>query len=546
MELNNFHKFKTFILYSLLALSMSLLGFIDTDCTNTTKDYDEDDVNSLIVKLGSMDNDVRIEALRKIAGYGEEALPALTEAVKSDNQNVYYYSLRALGNIGEAAIPVLIDAHVSADAWDMRHVLFAVMHIRGDMSRPLIEAMDSEDEDVRRCAYTFVMTLEADSKELIAKLVEAVRNETYPLSTFPGTALANMGEEGLLKLTSLFKDENKDVRLSAISAIIYPDFHGLTAADAILELLITESDVEIQSWAARVLNNIQPSALKGLENIFTERHDDPDRQVRKSVARALGYFDLAPEIVRILLKMKDDEDEFVRGEAISSLGHANPADSDVIDALIGALNDETAWVRRDAAYSLGNMNPLPEVIKALSKTLHDSVTPVMEMAAISLGGFGADAESAVDDLAEALQVEEALTIYGPSVPVNMPVKQWRFSDALGEIGPAAEAAVPFLLDALENDYGELRISAAEALHKIDPEATNVVDFLIGELDAYHPMIRATAVGVLGDLGAIAEPALPKLRKMAELDYEEEICLSHVEEFSRQAILDIEAAIEAKE
>ena len=45
--------------------------------------------------------------------------------------------------------------------------------------------------------------------------------------------------------------------------------------------------------------------------------------------------------------------------------------------------------------------------------------------------------------------------------------------ALGQIGPAAKAAVPSLHEALHDFRPEVRRAAAEALRKIDPDATKI-------------------------------------------------------------------------
>jgi HEAT repeat protein len=42
--------------------------------------------------------------------------------------------------------------------------------------------------------------------------------------------------------------------------------------------------------------------------------------------------------------------------------------------------------------------------------------------------------------------------------------------SLGQIGPAAKAAVSALIDALKDEDKDVRTAAAEALKKIDPEA----------------------------------------------------------------------------
>lgn len=85
--------------------------------------------------------------------------------------------------------------------------------------------------------------------------------------------------------------------------------------------------------------------------------------------------------------------------------------------------------------------------------------------------------------------------------------------SLGNLGPRASKAAPRLFEALEND--SLRLSAAEALLKIQPEsASKVANAIVKDLQSDSVHARDTAARLLGEVGPAAASALPSLRDAA--------------------------------
>ena len=103
--------------------------------------------------------------------------------------------------------------------------------------------------------------------------------------------------------------------------------------------------------------------------------------------------------------------------------------------------------------------------------------------------------------------------------LDFPLVEDRISaaDALGQIGPEAKSAVPDLIEVLKDDDGHVRESATVALGKIGPEAKAAVPYLIEVLknkdksDFRRLSALATfhesAAGALGKIGIEAVPAL---------------------------------------
>ncbi len=82
--------------------------------------------------------------------------------------------------------------------------------------------------------------------------------------------------------------------------------------------------------------------------------------------------------------------------------------------------------------------------------------------------------------------------------------------SLGCIGPAAEGAVPWLLQRLTDTNGKERSWIVEALGQIHAQSALVVPVLINCLDDSNSKVRVDAALALGEYGTDAKPAVPAL------------------------------------
>ena len=112
-------------------------------------------------------------------------------------------------------------------------------------------------------------------------------------------------------------------------------------------------------------------------------------------------------------------------------------------------------------------------------------------------------------------------ISGCSDPIESHIEDLKDNDAevrisaaaaLGEIGPAAKAAVPNLIETLKDQNGRVRGSAARALGEIGPDAKAAVSSLIEALNDENSGVRADAAHALGRIGPDAKDAIPHLSK----------------------------------
>ncbi|MER7703721.1 hypothetical protein ABTX81_12575 [Kitasatospora sp. NPDC097605] len=91
------------------------------------------------------------------------------------------------------------------------------------------------------------------------------------------------------------------------------------------------------------------------------------------------------------------------------------------------------------------------------------------------------------------------------------------ADVLGEIGPAAAAALPRLRELLDDTYDWVRVHAAAALWAIggEPGAPAVLGVLLPAWEQ-NPATGRRVVPCLDRMGPAAAPAVPLLRARLEL------------------------------
>lgn len=161
------------------------------------------------------------------------------------------------------------------------------------------------------------------------------------------------------------------------------------------------------------------------------------------------------------MKNKDPE---IRRAAAKSLGSTEGMDSAVVQALITGLRDPDVYVRKFSAQSLGAMKAnAKDAVPALAGLLNTASEKKenQQTAASALGKIGAPS---LDALQTALKDTS-----------KQSVVREKIIEALGDLGKVSKPAVPEIMEALKNT--ELRFSAAVALGKIGPEASEAKESL---------------------------------------------------------------------
>jgi len=206
---------------------------------------------------------------------------------------------------------------------------------------------------------------------------------------------------------------------------------------------------------------------------FVSALGDPDAEVRAAAAWSIGAATGGREpagaeaALPRLAEALRDEQEAVRAAAARALGALGPKANATTPALLAALDDPRADVRAAAALALARMELSAGAVPSLVRCLGSGDAYVRGFAAWSLGNLGPAAQGAVPALVEALEADDtanvvaaALARIGPAAAQAVP----------GRIGPMAEAAVPDLRAALRDPNEAVRAHAARALGRIGAAA----------------------------------------------------------------------------
>ena len=183
--------------------------------------------------------------------------------------------------------------------------------------------------------------------------------------------------------------------------------------------------------AARALAAIGPAAADAASALATAL-DDPDHHVRSHAAYGSAR---SARQVRIMSKQSmariTDEDPHVRRAVIRAIDRIHPDPEEVVDSIAAAVErgrsvGAVAAVRSLVAYG---ERRLPAAIKVLRDA--EPKSKARYWACVLLAEFGPAAEAGVEPLTKALTDED------PGIRMQAVL-------ALGQIGPAAKAAVPAL------------------------------------------------------------------------------------------------------
>jgi HEAT repeat protein len=346
------------------------------------------------------------------------------------------------------------------------------------------------------------------------------------------------GREVVPALVDALRDGDAHARAAAAEDLRQLGETARAAAPA-LRAALRDSDVRVRIFAAAALGTIDPSDRHGVP-VLTATLGSWDPDVRGEALAALaalgpGAADALPK----LLAAVADRDKHVRSAAAFALGHVGPGArehgaprSDVVPALAGVLRraadpDVRMWTLRallrfgpdawaaaaELRASLNRDPPgeyaadllarlQPPAVDLLTDALQDPECPGLRAVLDALSDLGPEARDAVPSLLRTLQHTEPR------------IRLWAAQALLSIDRPAAKKAVPVLADLLTVEDFPYRVNVFIALGELGPAAVAAMPTLIQELDGRsraRPRYAAYAARALGRMGRAARSAAPALR-----------------------------------
>jgi HEAT repeat protein len=364
-----------------------------------------------------------------------------------------------------------------------------------EVLRKLAAALKSKDYEERSAALKALETLLAVKRDDLTDF-KPVLEPLFSLAGWGGIArdnarlaedlLVRIGRPALPLLNQRLKAEDAHDRRVAAELLVR--IGPLDASlVALLRPLLADRDAYVRRAAIDGLGMVGAPAKGAVKDLETVATNDPNYLRRVSARVALIRIAGASEervraLAAFLEPMKPLRDPTDKGYepdadlapqfAASQLGELREKASAAIPQLLAALKHTDAGVRVNAAAALGRVGAFnsPESIAAL-----------------------------IDTLKNDLEREARRSAAG----------------SLGEIGPKAKSAIPALRTALKGDGKGGWWVAADALGKIG--GAEVVPALVEGLASPDDGVCSTSMKSLGNLGAIAKPAIMALEKARQED-----------------------------
>jgi HEAT repeat protein len=435
-----------------------------------------------------------IASLRELEPGREHVLKALGAVLKSDNDAVVLHAMEAIVEHGKQAVPLLNDA--------------------------------LKNPETAFLACTAIEQIGPDAAETVPALAELLgKTKHSQLLIHALLALASIGpaaESATAEIVPLL-ETSTDATVPVAAAYALGSI-GANEANAALRSAMTKDNAFLQMVAAWAIARLHPedqAALKMAVDKLVNGLKSDDPRIRTAAAKALQKLQAPPEIVAPelvqLLNDKDPDVEANAVDAIASLGESvvprvilglqrpelrepavhvlrklGPKAAGAVEALMKASNGADPKFRTDIQLALAAIGPAAApATEMLAKSLASSDAAERESALLALRQIGPKAGTAVRPLLQKMQADEsfeskaaawALARIAPNnaqVSVAVVRKLARgLSDgnevvrlesaaALGDMGPAAKAAISVLEKAAHDDSSEaVRSTATEALEHV--------------------------------------------------------------------------------
>lgn len=518
-------------------------------------------------------------AVEQLTRLGAElAVPPLTKSLGADYPvEVRWRAARALGNFGPPAAPAIggLIANLKDDDHRVRaYSCFALGRIGDKASEvaaaSLVERVTDVHAVVRRAAIDALIALRPDRKILVPLLAKALEDAEPQIAVAAVQTLVGQGEAVVPALISALENEK-----AAYWATVALEQLGPRAAPAAptLTKLVNHSDPEVRLQAIMTLAAIGEAARPAIRPIADRLVNDQLNGVRYAAAYALGKIGVDAQTQESLRQTMRSDNLMLAMVSTWALAQANPKDEQIAthaaDLIVAGLKSDDPILQAAAARVLAESKISSDITAPALESALATASP--EVVAHAVQAFAALGAKAVPRLTAALENEKlrpyalkVISLIGADAAEAVPalIKVWDQSEgdmraevqfALAAIGPAAAPAATKLVESLSSNNEQVKYSAMYALGRIGEQARDAayqdlvqlsnsddqftritavwamvrldpgrpevaetaVPLLTEALKSEREIVRIEAASTLGELGKLASPALPALKKALE-------------------------------
>ena len=438
--------------------------------STTAQDYDgfDLDLERHLRQLESGDEMDQLSAAAELAALGPRAVAArqrLEKLLDNSNRVLQLECLTALGSLGPLAreSAPAVGRFVNSDAAFLQIAALDSLRQIGAVPSELVPRIralaDAADVAISTAAARcLISAVDAPDKAAEPLLVTLVHNFSAARPDVRGEAMLGLMEAGprvIPLVQPLLSSPRWTVRADTCRILAHFDTDSRGAAGAIRTLLNDRVELVVRA-AAEAVGEIDGEAALALP-MLTELLRRDSGALRLTAIRAIGRFgSQASAHVPDLLRFLQSTSPLERSAAAEALGRIGGGNSEAITALLPLLNDPHLVTARYAALALaaqGNA-AVPYLLPRL-KNDRQRIT-ALEV----LIEMGPAAETALPALLQGISGE-----FIGSIPRRLALR------AVGSMGPAAANATPQMLELLESPLqAEFHPAAAWVLGRIGSHA----------------------------------------------------------------------------
>jgi hypothetical protein len=424
---------------------------------------------------------VQPECFKCTAG-ARAALPRLIAELKSTDADERAQAIATLGSLGPIAQPAaaaLIETAVNTTD-----------------HAPALQALVKIDDEAIRAALR---------RLLVGQIGRCRCGKTFSF------VVAGAGESVVPQLLVLLPEKERTAEIESVLAQI-----GAPAVPHMLKKISDGAPEATQLSIFRTLAAMGPvakSAVPTLEAPAPRRCEPDAIKIQRAYAliRITGAHQASFDILHNAVK---NGDKATKLQALACLRASGVKAKGLVPTMVSLVIADDAAYHQDAMQTLVNIgaDAAPALIESITtggcrrfnRNLFTRVGQEQpkhtERVVQTLHRMGPSAPAAIEIFIQLVEGRGPLAVYG--------------ADSLPDFGPQAKRAVPYLLEALQADSVNLRLSSAAALARIDrQQVTQTIPVLVAVMHGKNANEKERAMWQLANLGADAKPAVPALLAM---------------------------------
>ncbi len=467
------------------------------------------------------------EASRALRVIGPAALPALVKALTHEKVEVRRFALTEIDSLGREAapaVPALLALLEKESGLECRTFAFSSLCKIGPKAKSAIPLLIKRlhDENQRDEAARALIGI---GEAAFPALRQAI-DKGSPAVRLAILKSLRPGWNGALPfLLASLRERDPTIRDAAAATL---NEFSLDLGEHLQRLRegLRDPSSAVRSGIYLTLARIRPQTEE-TARLLALGILDPSGDFVEDVKSA--YFFHLGEVrdagVAVFLRALKHRREHVRETAARLLIFADPANRAMVLGLCEALRDNEVSVRIAAAQTIGHLGPslrriqlanettfVEVVVPALQSRLREGDARVRICTAYALCRVGYPTDAAFLQIARILADPFADTRDLPIInsSYDAPLDpQWEAVRTLQQFGGRGRAAVPLLIKELENQDSLYHYSMAEALGHIGPAANAAVPALA------RTLTRSDAFSTLAELGTEALKVLPAVRALTK-------------------------------